>query len=63
MTGFSYDPDGDESDWDPLQSGAAAPPPVQGSGCLARFDPQALNDESGVDYSEVVDQAKPGIGD
>ena len=37
--------------FDPLSSGAAAPPAVIGGGCLARFDPQSLNDDSGADYT------------
>ncbi|MBL4834527.1 MAG: hypothetical protein JKY26_11215 [Pseudomonas sp.] len=44
--------DRDEAEtFDPLSSGAAAPPPVMGGGCLARFDPQSLTDESGADYT------------
>lgn len=40
----------DLDEFDPLAQGAAAPPPVVGGGCLARFDPQELNEESGVEY-------------
>ena len=44
--------DRDEAEtFDPLSSGAAAPPPVMGGGCRARFDPQSLTDESGADYT------------
>ncbi len=48
--------DEDESEaFDPLARGAAAPPPVTGGGCLARFDPQSLNEESGADYAPDSD--------
>lgn len=43
--------DEDPEAFDPLACGAASPPPVLGGGCMARFDPQHLNDESGADYS------------
>lgn len=36
---------------DPLSRGAAAPPPVIGGGCLARFDPLSLNEDCGADFS------------
>lgn len=41
--------DDDEDEFDPLSQGAAAPPPIIGGGCLARFDPLTLNEESGAD--------------
>jgi hypothetical protein len=56
MTTFNADTEDDNSDWNPLESGAAPPPPVRGGGCLARFDPQTLNEESGADFSDVADQ-------
>ncbi|UAW99325.1 hypothetical protein KEM63_04975 [Halopseudomonas nanhaiensis] len=43
----------DEQRWDPLGAGAAGLPPVLGGGCLARFDPASLNEESGTDFSAV----------
>lgn len=43
--------DGDDDEQvNPLDSAAAAPPPIIGGGCLARFDPEALNDLSGVEF-------------
>lgn len=47
--------DDDMDAFDPLNHGAAAPPPVIGGGCLARFDPLALNEESGADFSVEPD--------
>lgn len=49
----TYDDDADELD--PLSQGAAAPPPIIGGGCLARFDPLILNEESGADFSPDPD--------
>lgn len=37
----------------PLDCGAAAPPRVLGGGCLSRYDPEALNEESGADFSQA----------
>lgn len=45
------DPDDDDQAWDPLDAGAAGLPPVIGGGCLARFDPTSLNEESGTDFA------------
>lgn len=39
---------------DPLATAAAGPPAVIGGGCMARFDPQQLNAESGVDFSSAI---------
>jgi hypothetical protein len=36
----------------PLDQGAAALPPVIGGGCLARFDPHVLNEQSGADFTQ-----------
>ncbi|MEH6389501.1 MULTISPECIES: hypothetical protein [Pseudomonas] len=43
-----------EDDPGPLARGAASLPPVIGEGCLARFDPESLNEESGTDFSAAV---------
>lgn len=52
MTGSDPCPDDDDPEvFDPLARGAASPPPVIGGGCLARFDPQSLNEECGADYA------------
>ncbi|SDR94040.1 hypothetical protein SAMN05216421_0608 [Halopseudomonas xinjiangensis] len=50
MNGFDDD---EESFWDPLGAGAAGLPPVLGGGCMARFDPASLNEESGADFSAL----------
>ena len=36
----------------PLNRGAAAPPPIIGGGCLARFDPNTLTEQSGTDFAQ-----------
>lgn len=36
---------------DPLARGTAGLPPRIGEGCLSRFDPDSLTDESGADFS------------
>lgn len=49
---------GDEDDDEqvnPLDSAAAALPPIIGGGCLARFDPDTLNDMSGVEFPREYD--------
>lgn len=43
-----------EDEADPLARGAAALPPTVGEGCLARFDPDSLNQESGTDFSAAA---------
>lgn len=43
-----------EDETDPLARGAAAMPPTIGEGCLARFDPDSLNEESGTDFSAAA---------
>ncbi|OLS59425.1 hypothetical protein PSEMO_59350 [Pseudomonas putida] len=35
---------------DPLDRGAAHPPPTLGEGCLSRYDPEALDSEDGTDF-------------
>lgn len=55
MTDFTQEADRDDMDWNPLESGAAAPPPVLGGGCLARFDPETLNEDSGADFSSAAE--------
>lgn len=47
--GFEVEND-DPDELDPLSRGAAAPPPVIGGGCLARFDPLSLNEDCGADF-------------
>ncbi|WP_373185957.1 hypothetical protein [Halopseudomonas sp.] len=47
--------DDDADEFDPLNHGAVPPPPVIGGGCLARFDPLALNEDSGADFAPEPD--------
>lgn len=35
---------------DPRDRGGASLPPTLGEGCVRRFDPQALNPQSGTDF-------------
>tara|TARA_R110000782_G_scaffold27615_2_gene69714 strand:- start:923 stop:1099 length:177 start_codon:yes stop_codon:yes gene_type:complete len=51
----SYFDDDSTEQHNPLDRAAAGLPPVIGGGCLARFDPQALNEQSGVDFAQVSD--------
>ncbi|QJD58767.1 hypothetical protein HG264_07520 [Pseudomonas sp. gcc21] len=44
----------DAQEFDPLLRGAVSLPPVIGEGCLARFDPDSLNEESGTDFSAAA---------
>ena len=53
----------DDQPWSPLSAGAAALPPVLGGGCLARFDPSSLNEESGTDFSAAADAVTSAEGD
>lgn len=62
MIRFDHDSDGDDAAWDPLQSGGAAPPPVLGGGCSARFDPETLNEDSGADYAPQVGRPESESG-
>lgn len=41
----------DREEDQPVAAGAAPMPPVLGAGCLSRFDPDALNEDSGSDYA------------
>jgi hypothetical protein len=47
----SFYSEDDEQSPHPLDGGAAALPAIIGGGCLARFDPEDLNVESGADFS------------
>ena len=44
----------DEAIHDCLQHAAAQPVPVIGEGCAQRYDPQALSEQHGVDFSAAV---------
>lgn len=48
--------DEDDEVFNPLDGGAAAPPGVIGGGCLARFDPEQLNEDCGADFSALAEQ-------
>ncbi|AQZ95154.1 hypothetical protein ACFSB1_12690 [Halopseudomonas phragmitis] len=47
----------DDQDYDPLGQAVAGLPPVIGGVCLARFDPEAMNADSGTDFAAVADLA------
>lgn len=49
---FTQDTD-EEGDGHPSDAAAAALPRILGGGCLARFDPDALNGDSGADFSAL----------
>ncbi|WP_022964638.1 hypothetical protein [Halopseudomonas pelagia] len=56
-------PDEDDEGFNPLDGGAATPPRMIGGGCLARYDPEELNDDSGVDFPALADEsADPEAG-
>ncbi len=38
---------------DPFDKATAKAPPVLGEGCLSRYDPEALSEEDGADFSEA----------
>lgn len=48
--GFKVEDDNPD-ELDPLARGAAAPPPIIGGGCLARFDPLSLNEDCGANFN------------
>lgn len=35
---------------DPFERAVAFPPPILGEGCTQRYDPEALNEDSGTDF-------------
>ena len=39
---------------DPRDKAGASAPPTLGEGCLARFDPNALSEEHGADFSAAA---------
>ncbi|WOD12505.1 hypothetical protein RPW65_06575 [Pseudomonas sp. NyZ704] len=49
---MSIYPEDEEQSVNPLDGGAAAMPGIIGGGCLARFDPEDLNEDSGADFGE-----------
>ncbi|WP_394241887.1 hypothetical protein [Halopseudomonas laoshanensis] len=61
---MSFYSEDDEQSPHPLDGGAAALPAIIGGGCLARFDPEDLNAESGADFSALWpgDSASPEKG-
>lgn len=36
---------------DPLDRATSSPPPTLGEGCIRRYDPQAMGDEHGAEFS------------
>lgn len=51
--------DEDESAFSPLDAGSAGLPATRGEGCLARFDPDELTDDMGVDFSDSASFVQP----
>jgi len=56
----------DEDEQQPILQATVQPLPTLGEGCLSRFDPDALNDQQGADFStakqfrrELLDAHKP----
>ncbi|MDH2243838.1 hypothetical protein N5J70_18000 [Pseudomonas sp. GD03909] len=39
---------------DPLERAVAKAPPIIGSGCTQRYDPEALSSEQGADFAEAA---------
>lgn len=39
---------------DPLERATSRPPPTLGEGCVRRYDPEALEDASGCDFSDAA---------
>lgn len=58
-----YSEDDEEPNLNPLDVGAAALPGIIGGGCLARFDPEALNSDSGADFSALWPANPTGAAD
>lgn len=56
----------DDDEQQPILQATVQPLPTLGEGCLSRFDPDALNDQQGADFSaaaqfcrELLDAHKP----
>lgn len=43
----------DEDEQQPILQATVQPLPTLGEGCLSRFDPDALNDQQGADFSNA----------
>tara|TARA_R110002020_G_scaffold165700_1_gene353223 strand:- start:12399 stop:12587 length:189 start_codon:yes stop_codon:yes gene_type:complete len=56
VSGFEAE---DDESFNPLEQGAAAPPRMIGGGCLARFDPEELNEASGADFASAFLPTRP----
>ncbi|MCL5042308.1 MAG: hypothetical protein M1440_07540 [Gammaproteobacteria bacterium] len=59
------DSEQDDNELGVLDQAAAAMPPVLGGGCLSRYDPAALNAESGADYAQaqqLLQLARQSVG-
>ncbi|MDE1163937.1 MAG: hypothetical protein PW845_00800 [Pseudomonas sp.] len=49
---------------DPLDKATSKAPPTLGEGCLSRYDPDALGEEDGADFSaaaELLEQTQVGL--
>lgn len=40
---------------DPLDKATSKAPPTLGEGCVRRYDPEALSDEDGTDFSQAAE--------
>ncbi|NQD93631.1 hypothetical protein HP532_13325 [Pseudomonas sp. CrR25] len=40
---------------DPLERATSSPPPTLGEGCVRRYDPAALSEESGTEFPGAVE--------
>ena len=39
---------------DPLDRATSTPPPTLGEGCLSRYDPEAMDEETGTEFEEAA---------
>lgn len=40
---------------DPLERATSRPPPTLGEGCTRRYDPEAMNGETGSDFADAAE--------
>lgn len=40
---------------DPLERATSNPPPTLGEGCLSRYDPEAMSEETGTDFPDAAE--------
>ncbi|MEK1943073.1 MAG: hypothetical protein AAAB16_22105 [Pseudomonas sp.] len=39
---------------DPLDRATSTPPPTLGEGCLSRYDPEAMDEETGTEFEDAA---------